>query len=242
MSSTRLPGKVLMPILGKPMLQHQIERTLRSKKIDKLVIATSNEKEDNQIEILCKLIGVEIFRGSLDNVLDRFYKATLKYSPICIVRLTGDCPLTDPYYIDQVIDFYLTENCDFVNNCDPPTLPDGLDVGVFSFAALKEAWLNAKLPSEIEHVTPYIKKKPEKFKLSSWQNTHDLSHLRWTVDEPEDFEFVKKVYEHLYPSNPEFNTKDVLTLLEKMPTLMKINAHFIRNEGMKKSLCCDKKI
>ncbi len=232
MSSTRLPGKVLKPILGKPMIQHQIERILRSTRIDKLVVATSTRKDDDQIEKLCNKIGVDIFRGSLENVLDRFYRAASRYKPNSTVRLTGDCPLTDPFYIDLLIDFYLEKDCDFSNNGTRPTLPHGLDAAIFSFYALEEAWKKANLPSDLEHVTPYILKRPEKFKIKFWKNKKNLSHLRWTVDEPADFEFVKKVYESLYPTNPEFNTKDILELIKEQPIIQEINSGFTRNAGI----------
>jgi len=240
MSSTRLPGKVLKPILGKPMLQHQIERILKSKKIDKLVIATSNDSSDESIYKLCKTIKIDCYRGSLDNVLDRFYWAAKKYNPTHIVRLTGDCPLIDPFFIDELINFYLVENCDYASNCLEPTLPDGLDVEIFTLKALEKAWKEAKLPSEKEHVTPYINSNPDIFRIRSWKYKIDLSHMRWTVDEKEDFEFVKKVYDLLFRSIPDFSTDDILNLLEKYPNLKQINSMFIRNEGFLKSIELDK--
>jgi len=241
--SQRLPGKVLSPILGIPMLQHQIERILRAGRIDLLVVATSTDASDNRIEELCKKMNVPFFRGHLDDVLDRFYQTALPLHPELIVRLTGDCPLIDPHIIDQVIDFCLQGDYDYASNAIEPTFPDGLDVEVFRFSALVEAWKKADLPSEREHVTSYIYEKPNLFKVGHYKNYEkDLSHLRWTVDEPEDFEFVTRVYEHLYPSNPAFSTAEVLNLLEKNPQLMDINRQFQRNEGYLKSLEADKRI
>lgn len=236
LSSSRLPGKVLKPILGKPMLEHQIERIQHCRNINKIIVGTSIGNDDDGIAELCKRIGIFCFRGSLDNVLDRFYKAAEIFKPEHVVRLTGDCPLTDPDLIDELIDFYFSEKCDYANNCNPPTLPDGLDAEIFSFYTLKIAWENSKLSSELEHVTSYIRNHPEKFTLSSWQNSENLSHLRWTVDEPMDFDLVKKIYEYLYPIKATFRTKDILKLYESYSDLEKMNIGIERNEGLIKSV------
>jgi glutamate-1-semialdehyde 2,1-aminomutase len=242
-SSQRLPGKVLKPILGISMLQHQIERISRACRIDQLVVATSTDISDNGIEDLCKNIQVPIFRGHLDDVLDRFYQAAMLYHPEHIVRLTGDCPLIDPEIIDQVIDYYLQGDYDFASNAIEPTFPDGLDVEVFRFRALVDAWKNAKMPFQREHVTSYIYNKPNCFKIGLYKNREkNLSCLRWTVDEPQDFEFVTRVYEQLYPTNPAFSTVDILKLLDNNPQLNEINHQFKRNEGLQKSLEADQKI
>jgi len=235
-SSTRLPGKVLKPILGKPMLELQIRRILQSKLINRLVIATSTDTTDDSIEQLCKQVGVSCFRGSLNDVLDRFYQAALLWSPEHIVRLTGDCPLIDPEIIDEVITFYLNGNYDYVSNTIEPTFPDGLDVEVFRFLVLKEAWQEAKLPSQREHVTLFIYQQSEKYRLGNYKNPIELSNHRWTVDEPEDFEFVSQIYKELYPINPNFRMADILNFLEKRPELMGLNKKFHRNEGLEKSL------
>jgi spore coat polysaccharide biosynthesis protein SpsF (cytidylyltransferase family) len=235
-SSTRLAGKVLKEIAGKPMLEHQIERINRSQLIDKLIVATSIDRSDNVLEELCHKIGIDCYRGSLDNVLDRFYQAAKIYKPAHIVRLTGDCPLTDPQIIDQTIQFYLDGRFDYASNCQDPSFPDGLDVEIFKAGALEEAWKNATLPSETEHVTPYIKNHPDIFRIGSFRGKEDLSHLRWCVDEPEDFEFATRIYEELYSKNPEFLTDDILHLLEQKPELTKINTGIERNAGYKKSL------
>jgi spore coat polysaccharide biosynthesis protein SpsF len=240
MSSFRFPGKVLKPLLGRSMLERQIERTLRCKRIDQLVIATSVNPEDDAIEAQCNKLGIYCFRGDLENVLDRFYQAARNYNPNHIVRLTGDCPLTDPVLIDELIDFYLAQECDYASNCEIPTLPDGLDAEVFSFSALEQAWKEAVLPSHLEHVTPFIRSNPERFKTTCYRHHINLSHLRWVVDEPEDLEFVRQVYEILYPVKPEFGTEDILALLERKPELAEINKGFKRNEGAKKSIEEDK--
>ncbi len=239
-SSTRLAGKVLKEIVGKPMLEHQIERVRRSQFIDKLIVATSRDRLDDPLEILCRKIGVDCFRGSLDNVLDRFYQAAVIYKPEHIVRLTGDCPLADYQIIDQTIHFYHEGQFDYASNCQEPSFPDGLDVEIFGAGALEKAWKNAELQSEIEHVTPYIKNHPEIFRIGSYRGKEDLSHLRWCVDDPEDFEFAAKVYEELYSKNPEFLTDDILRLLEQKPELAEINNGIERNAGYNKSLEQDK--
>lgn len=230
-SSTRLPGKVLMPILGEPMLKRQIERVLRCGSIDRLVVATSVDPEDKAIRGICADMGVDCFRGSLKDVLDRFYQAALQYGAGHVMRLTGDCPLTDPGIIDAVAAHYLERDCDYASNCRPPSLPDGLDVEIFSFKALLAAWRESVDPFEREHVVPFIIRRPERFAISNFALDEDWSHLRWTVDEPEDFEFVSRVYEALYPGNPEFTYRDVLVLLAAHPELTKINIHHKRNAG-----------
>jgi spore coat polysaccharide biosynthesis protein SpsF len=238
-SSTRLPGKVLKPILGISMLQHQIQRVQKSRKIDQLVIATSDHKSDDAIEKLCDNIEIQCVRGSPDDVLDRFYQAATPFNPRHIVRLTGDCPLADAEVIDDIIEFYFQGNFDYASNTVEPTFPDGLDVEICSFQVLKQAFEQAKLPSQREHVTPFIYKQPGLYKIGNYKQEKDFSHFRWTVDEPEDFDFVNRVYKSLYFDNPDFKTEDILNLLNQYPKLTEINERFIRNEGMAKSLKAD---
>jgi spore coat polysaccharide biosynthesis protein SpsF len=235
MSSSRLSGKVMRPILGRPMIELQIERLRRCKRVDKWVLATSTHPEDDLLRKLCDRIGLSCFRGGLDNVLDRFYQAAKPYNPKHILRLTGDCPLADPVLIDDLVDFFFRKGLDYASNCLEPTLPDGLDAEVFTFEALRHAWQQSELPSHLEHVTSFIRLHPERFKIGTLKYHRNLSKYRWTVDEKEDFEFVKRVYEALYSSNPEFTTEDIFALLEKEPGLSKINEHLRRNEGLKKS-------
>lgn len=241
-SSTRLPGKVLKSILGKPMLAIQIERIKRSQLIDKLVIATSNQSTDDAIASLANKIKVNCFRGSLNDVLDRFYQIAFKLNPSHIVRLTGDCPLIDPKLIDQIIKYHLEHDFDYTTNAIEATYPDGLDVEIFTFKALKEAWEEAKLPSQREHVTPFINRQPKRYNIHHYKNDQDLSALRWTVDEPLDFELVTRIYEGLYPQNPQFTTQDVLNFLELNPELKTLNTCHKRNEGYQKSLFADQKL
>jgi spore coat polysaccharide biosynthesis protein SpsF (cytidylyltransferase family) len=230
-SSTRLPGKVLKPILGRPMLARQIERLKRCRSLDRLVVATSLGAEDDPLERLCREEGVDCFRGSLSDVLDRFYQCALQNDAGHVVRLTGDCPLADHELIDSLIGFYLGLDVDYASNCRPPTLPDGLDAEVFRFEALAEAWREATDPFEREHVVPYIVRRPGRFRLANWSWTGNAAKMRWTVDEPEDFEFVTRVYQCLHPGNPDFGFRDVLELVAKRPDLTSINQGFNRNEG-----------
>ena len=240
-TSSRLPGKVLKPIMGRPMLALQIERVLQAKQIDQLVIATSTDPSDDDLENLCRQINILCFRGSLNDVLDRFYQAAKSWQPQHVVRLTGDCPLIDPEIIDAVIDFYLAGGYDYAANSVQPTFPDGLDVEVFRFSLLEQAWKEATLSSQREHVTPFIHQQPERFRIGHYQNAEDLSHLRWTVDEPEDFDLVTRIYELLYPLNPKFRMMDVLAQLQQRTDLVTINQKFERNEGLKKSLNEDRR-
>jgi len=236
LSSTRLPGKVLRPILGHPMLALQLERVRRSIAIDRLMVATSDQPEDNQVADLCRILGIEVYQGALDDVLDRFYQAALPLRPDHVVRLTGDCPLADPRLIDSVIQFHLNGDYDYSTNAIEATFPDGLDVEVMRFGCLEEAWREAVLPSEREHVTAFIHRRAERYRIAHYKQQTDGSAHRWTVDEPEDFEFVSRIYEVLYPVDDEFTTDDVFALLRARPELLEINKGFLRNEGIIKSL------
>jgi spore coat polysaccharide biosynthesis protein SpsF len=242
MGSARLPGKVLKPLLGAPMLIRQIERVRRSCLIEKLVVVTSVDASDAALADVLSQAGVVIFRGSLDDVLDRFYQAAKPYQPEHVVRLTGDCPLTDPTLIDEAINAHLCSEADYTSTALNPTYPDGLDVEVIRFSALERAWRETDSPSTREHVTPYIYHHPELFRLKSVEQLENMSDLRWTVDEPADFVFVERVYGELYPVNPFFAMSDVLVLLEKRPELLKINTQFKRNEGYAKSIIRQHKI
>lgn len=238
-SSSRLPGKVLKPLLGVPMLLRQIERLKKSQKIDRLLVATSTEPSDDPIEKLCKEHGIACYRGNLNDVLDRFYQAAREFDPEYVVRLTADCPLTDAKLIDDVIGYFLGGGFDYASNAIQATYPDGLDMEVLRFSCLEQAWREATLPSQREHVTPFIHQQPHRFKIGHYKNSIDLSHLRWTVDEPKDFELVTMIYEALYPKNPNFSTQEILGLLAQRPELEHWNTAHQRNEGFQKSLQAD---
>lgn len=239
-SSTRLPNKVLKPILGKEMILHQINRIKRSKLIDKIVVATSDTPEDKAIISLCENNNIDVFTGSLHNVLDRFYQCAKLYKPKHIVRLTADCPVIDWEIIDKLINHHLQNNLDYTNNVVIPTYPDGLDASIMTEKTLKTVWMHAKTKAQKEHVTLYINDNKQDFKIGEVFNDIDLSHLRWTVDEPEDFELINKIYKDLYPNNPNFLTNDILNLLKEKPNLIKINNMLIRNEGLAISLAREK--
>ncbi len=239
-SSTRLPGKVLAPILGQPMLARQIERVRLAKTLDKLAVATSDDPSDDPLAAMCITLDLACHRGSLSDVLARFYGACAVFGPADhIVRLTGDCPLTDPAVIDAVVLHHLATGADYTANAIQPTWPDGLDVEVVKVQALQRAFDEARLPSEREHVTPYIHKQPSCFRVEHLKGTRDLSSLRWTVDEPQDLAFVREVYAALYPKNPAFDTAAILSLLQQRPELLDFNSRFKRNEGYVKSLAAD---
>lgn len=234
-SSTRLPGKVLAPILGLPMLARQIERVGRATCVDKLIVATSSDPEDGAIEQLCMDLGITCFRGSLDDVLDRYYQAALLHQPDHVVRLTGDCPLADWTLVDRIISHHLEGDFDYTSNTIAPTFPDGLDVEVFRFTCLERAWRESTRPYQREHVTPYLKAGSQ-FRAANFAAPTDHSDLRWTVDEPEDLALVRTIYEELYPENPEFTTEDVFELFRRRPELRVMNGRHERDAGYAKSL------
>jgi len=235
-NSTRLPGKVLMNILGEPMIIHQLRRLKKSVHLDEIIVATSSEKTDDELAMICSTAGYRVFRGSLNDVLDRFVRAIENDSCDHVVRLTADCPLTDPGVIDEILRRHFQTGSDYTSNTLNPTYPDGLDAEIFKTSALLNAWENAVLPSHREHVTPYIYGHPELFNLDSYENGRNLSSMRWTVDEEKDFAFATEVYNNLFHANENFTMSDVLTLLSNRPDIVAKNASISRNEGLKKSL------
>ena len=226
MGSTRLPGKVLREINGRPMLSYMLERVTAAHNIDKVVLATSIDSSDDPIAELCRKNDILYYRGSVDDVLDRYYQAARRVKADIIVRLTGDCPLIDPRMIDCVIDIYKNGNYDYVANTTPPkwTVPRGMDVEVFSRRSLEEAFLEGSSSAEREHVTPYIYGLPWRYQLRQVRLAEDLSHHRWTVDTAEDLALVTHVLEALLPENPLFTMHDVLLLLKQHPERVKLNA------------------
>lgn len=240
--STRLPEKVLKKIEGKTILEHVINRVKAVKKLDDVIVATTVKKEDLEIVKLCVSLGISVFCGSEDDVLDRYYQTARLFKAEHIVRITSDCPLIDPKVIVKVIKLYFQKKADYASNTIVETFPDGLDTEVFSLKTLKIAWESAKLPSEREHVTPYIRKNPNIFKLVNLKCNIDLNDKRWTIDEPEDFKFVKIVYKNLYLEDPLFGMEKIFKFLKKHPEIEEINKNIIRNEGYLISLKKDKLI
>jgi spore coat polysaccharide biosynthesis protein SpsF len=236
MGSTRLPGKVLKEISGRPMLWHVVHRIRQTQLVDEVIVATSTGDGDDEIAAFCEQAGVRYFRGSESDVLDRYYQTAKNVAATTIVRVTADCPFIDPTIIDKVITAHLGNGYDYISNTIYRSYPDGLDVEVFSFDALAKAWQEARLASEREHVTPYIWKNEGLFLLGGVRQEDDQSALRWTVDEPADFEFARQVYQHLFSNERLFLMKDIVALLESNPELEKINQGFISNEGYLRSL------
>jgi len=237
MSSTRLPGKVMLKAVGKPLIINMLERVNRCNLLDSLWLATSDEESDNRLANTVEKRGFNVFRGSLNNVLSRFRHIGNLEKADVIVRLTGDCPLHDPSLIDRVIRHFLENRggVDYVSNVLPPTYPDGLDTEVFSFSALDAAYQEAGSTFDLEHVTPYIRKNAiDEARESNFSGPADFSHLRWTLDEPEDYAFIKKVYEDLFPINSDFGWLDVIAWLTNNPERLQINSMHKRNTGLVK--------
>lgn len=227
MTSTRLPGKVLKQVLGKPLLEYQIERLQRVKLADEIVIATTINQTDNPIVDLCNRLSVSYFRGSEEDVLERYYQAATVHQADVVVRVTSDCPLIDPQVINQAIDYYLQNQSiyDYVSNGLKRTYPRGMDTEVFSFSVLQQAFMEATAQPDREHVTPFVYRQPERYRLGDVLYSEDCSHHRWTVDTAEDFELIQKILEAVYPNQPCFTLEDCLGLLQQHPDWYLINSH-----------------
>lgn len=222
-TSARLPGKVLKEILGKPMLELQLERMRRAGRSDGLIVATSDRPSDDEIACLCSSLDTGCFRGSLEDVLDRYYQAAAQYGAKHIVRMTADCPVAEPRVMDATIALHLEQENDYTSANIESGWPNGLDVEVMRREVLETAWREARTPEEREHVTPFIRQHPERFRLGYLTAPGDYSRQRWTVDTAEDFSFITGIYETLYPGNPRFDMKDILRLLSRRPELAAIN-------------------
>jgi glutamate-1-semialdehyde 2,1-aminomutase len=230
MSSVRFPNKVMQAICGTPMIGLLYKRLSKAKLIDQIVLATSKDPRNDSLVKYVQELGYTVFRGSEDDVLDRYYHVAKKAQADSVVRITGDCPLIDPVLVDEVINKFLDAKVDYVSNVIPPTFPDGLDIEVFSFQALEIAWSNAKMTKEREHVTTFIIES-EKLSQKNFSNDVDYSEKRWTVDEPEDFDVVQKVYEYFHP-RLDFSWLDVLALSKRHPEWFASNDHLARNQGL----------
>jgi len=234
--STRLPGKVLKEIVGKPMLWHVIRRVKAAKLVNKLVVATTNKDDDKRVIEIAKELGVESFAGNEEDVLDRFFQAARKYKADIIVRITADDPFKDPVIIDKIIKIFLKnqDKVDYVSNTIKPTYPEGIDVEVFSFKALENAWRESSSKFDREHVTSYIWLNPQRFRLVNVENeSGDFSHLRWTVDTQEDLDFIREIYKRLYREGRIFLMDEILSLLESEPKITKINEKIERRASLK---------
>jgi glutamate-1-semialdehyde 2,1-aminomutase/spore coat polysaccharide biosynthesis protein SpsF len=236
MSSTRLPGKVLLDIAGQPMLWRVISRACRAKMLEQIVVATSTAAADDAIAAFCAERGIVCFRGSETDVLDRYYQAARFAQAKTVVRITADCPLLDPEVIDQVVSCFFSGSWDYVSNVNPPTFPDGLDTEVFSFSALERAWREAYSPAQREHVTPYFRTS-RFFRTTNVENERQGAghEQRWTVDDPADLEFARRIYEAL-AAKLEFGLRDVLSVVENIPELCQLNGAATRNAGYYRTL------
>ncbi|WP_376797503.1 cytidylyltransferase domain-containing protein [Thermogemmatispora sp.] len=226
LGSTRLPGKVLSDLAGEPMLARVVRRTARAVSISEVIVATTSEKADENIVRLCAERNWSCFRGDEKDVLDRYYRAAVESLSDVVVRITSDCPLIDPSVIDVLVTKFLDlqPDIDYACNFLPKrTFPRGLEVEVMRFDALKKAWREDQNPVWREHVTPYIQRNVDKFRIFGIQNATDYSHMRWTVDTKEDLLFVRCIYDHF--GHDYFSQNDVIEFLESRPELMDINRH-----------------
>jgi spore coat polysaccharide biosynthesis protein SpsF (cytidylyltransferase family) len=233
MGSTRLPGKTLADIAGRPMLTWLVERAGRIPGVERVIVATTEKPADEAILRFAADHGLPAYAGSEDDVLDRIYQTARQHGVAVVVRVTPDCPLLDPAVSGAVLARFLEGRgtLDYASNTQPPTFPDGLDTEVFSFAALARAWREATEPSDREHVTPYLWKRPGKFRVANVTHDPDLSALRWTVDTAADLEFVRAVYARLGAGAATTGMADVLELLRRHPELAALNRGIARNEG-----------
>jgi len=228
--SSRLRNKVVAEIEGKPMIFYVIDRVKQIKSVEQIILATTQEKNDKILIEIAKQNSIGIFTGDSMDVLNRDYQCALQNNADPIIRITGDCPLIDPDIIGEMLEFYLKNNYDYISNRINPKYPDGLDVEIYSFKTLQMVEQNAKWSSERVLVTTYITKNPKIFKIFSYENQEDLSGHRWTVDEQNDLEFVRKIYSIMKPKT-NFSMNEIIEILVKNPELLKINSGIMRNEG-----------
>jgi len=229
MGSTRLPNKVMQPVNGTPMIELLLQRLRRAKRVDVVMLATSTEPRNAPLADHVRELGYEVYAGSEQDVLDRYYQAARQAGAEVVIRVTGDCPLMDPALVDCVVERFSAAGVDYASNVDPPTYPDGLDIEVFSFAALEASWRAATRTFDREHVTPYLRTSGH-FRTLNVANSEDVSDERWTVDEPTDFEVICAVFGHFAPRR-DFTWQEVLQLRRRQPDLFAANRHLVRNEG-----------
>jgi spore coat polysaccharide biosynthesis protein SpsF len=228
-NSSRLPNKIFADINGKPLIWHVVNRLKFSKKINNIVLATSLNKLDDSLEKWSQENNIGLFRGSENNVLERFYFASKKQPTEVVVRITADDPFKDPQIIDEVIGLLEKNNLDFAYNNNPPSFPEGLDTEVFTIQALEKAYLNSKDEFEQEHVTQYFYRNSGLFKQMNLQYHENISSLRWTIDREEDLTMTRLVYKNLFKDAEIFNMSDILELLKRDPSIAKINAEVERS-------------
>ena len=248
MGSTRLPDKVLLPVLGKPLLGWMLGRVAKCSEIDDIIVATTTDPRDNNIVHFAQSIGCKTYRGSEDDVLDRYYQAASLVSADVIIRITADCPLLDPQVLDQMIRYFTSEELDFLSNSEPlpSSWPDGMDVSIVNFDSLQLAWKQAVKPSEREHVTFYFWNNPSLFKCKRIEHEPNWSKYRVTIDYQEDFDLIKAIIEHFDNSGHaginDVLMKDIVNFLNENPALYNLNEKYTRGMGWKPALERDKKI
>lgn len=242
MSSSRLPEKMMMKLNGIPVIEQVFRQVSFSKKINQRVLATSVDESDNKLYDWAFSKNIPCIRGSLDDVLDRFYNAAKNMKADIAVRITGDCPLIDPEIIDKTIQMHLENGFDYTSNANPPTFPDGYDVEIVNFSSLEKAWKEAELKSEREHVTPYIKNHKELFNIGNFVSEINYEQYRLTLDNKEDYELISIIHKKFYNESSFIKLNNVIEFLLGNPKLIEMNNFLVRNEGYKKSLKSDKKI
>lgn len=241
-NSLRLPRKVLKSIQGIPLIVHLLRRVNESKKINKVILATSNQSSDDELVDIVEKFNFYTFRGELDDVLQRYNDCSKKEAADIIIRITGDCPLMDPFLIDEIIEEFISKDWDYIgNSIDEHNLsvPDGYDIEIFKSSLLYSASENALLASEREHVTPWMRKFNAKIKWKHFNHSIKYPYYRLTVDDPIDFEVIQEIFDQLYSINPMFNINDVIKFLEVNPQIAKKNLNTQRNQGYLKSLKYD---
>ncbi len=229
LGSTRLPGKVLKELNGKPLIEQIINRLRYCKNIDNIILATTTNEVDDKLASWCKENNVACFRGDENNVLKRYYDAATQYKSDIIIRITADDPFKDPKVIDSVIDLLNTESLDFAFNNNPPSFPEGLDTEVFTYNAIKQAAEAQTTDFEREHVTQYFYHNPQIFKCKNFSYKENVSHIRLTVDTEQDFELASKIYSKLSSNGEMFYLEDVLALIKKEPELLEVNKNVKRS-------------
>lgn len=222
MTSTRLPGKVLKKVLGKPLLEYQIERLKRVENASGIVIATTTNHTDDPVVELCQRLQIPFWRGPEEDVLARYYEAANAFGADVVVRVTADCPVIDPAIVGDAIAYYMA-NKQYYDYVRLENYPRGLDAEVFPASVLEECYHEATAQPDREHVTPFIYRQPERYHVKKMYCQHDYSHYRWTVDTPEDFELIRRIITELYPDKPEFGLDDVLMVIKRHPQWCKIN-------------------
>ena len=227
MGSTRLPGKVLMDLGGEPVLCRVVQRLRRAATLADVVVATTKSLKDEAIVRLCEERKINIFRGSEEDVLDRYYRTAEFYGCDAVARITSDCPLIDPGLVDEVIREFLNQRAEYASNVLQRTYPRGLDTEVFTMGALNEIWRTAAEPHQREHVTPRFYERPDLFRLALVRGKEDHSRYRWTLDTQDDLQLIRAIYSH-FGNRDNFTWRDAIDLMEQMPELHNINAHVMQ--------------